>query len=121
MQSLVITIVGPDRPGLVESLSRTIAAHGGSWVESSLSHLAGQFAGVVRATVEDGSAVALQQALTALTTEALHVVVQRGVAAKDAEPRKTIELDLVGADRGRRSEYRTISWRRGTRSRRWER
>ncbi|MBP7685810.1 MAG: glycine cleavage system protein R, partial [Deltaproteobacteria bacterium] len=29
MQSLVITIVGPDRPGLVESLSRTIAAHGG--------------------------------------------------------------------------------------------
>ena len=81
MQSLVITIVGPDRPGLVESLSRTIASHGGSWVESSLSHLAGQFAGVVRATVDESSAEALQRDLTALTTESLHVVVQRGTAA----------------------------------------
>lgn len=99
MQSLVITIVGPDRPGLVESLSRTIASHNGSWVESSLSHLAGQFAGVVRATVDESAADALQRDLTALTTEALHVVVQRGSAPMDAEPRKTIELDLVGSDR----------------------
>jgi len=99
MQSLVITIVGPDRPGLVESLSRTIASHGGSWVESSLSHLAGQFAGVVRATVDESAAAGLQRDLSALSTDSLHVVVQRGIASADAEPRKTVELDLVGSDR----------------------
>jgi glycine cleavage system regulatory protein len=99
MQSLVITIVGPDRPGLVETLARTIASHGGSWVESSLSHLAGQFAGVVRATVEDDGSDALEGALTGLTTDALRVVVQRGHAPTDADVRKTVELDLVGSDR----------------------
>ena len=99
MQSLVITIVGPDRPGLVESLSRTIASHGGSWVESSLSHLAGQFAGVVRATVEDEASDALEAALVGLTTDALRVMVQRGSAPADDEPRRTVELDLVGSDR----------------------
>ncbi len=99
MQSLVITIVGPDRPGLVETLSRTIAAHGGSWVESSLSHLAGQFAGVVRATVEDAQQEALERDLEGLSTEALRVVVQRGKIDPDAATRKTVELDLVGGDR----------------------
>ena len=27
MTSLVLTVIGPDRPGLVEALSETIAAH----------------------------------------------------------------------------------------------
>ena len=42
---LVITIIGIDRPGLVESVAVAVADHGGSWVESRMSRLAGQFAG----------------------------------------------------------------------------
>src|SRR4051812_3506563 len=40
---LVMTIIGPDRPGLVELLASLVAEHGGNWLESRMSHLAGQF------------------------------------------------------------------------------
>ena len=98
MNSLVITVVGPDRPGLVESLSRAIADQEGSWVESSLSHLAGQFAGVVRVRVPPENTQALRDSLEALNTDVLRVVVQSGAEA-EGEPRKTVELDVVGSDR----------------------
>ena len=51
------------------------------------------------ATVDESAAAGLQRDLTALSTDSLHVVVQRGIASADAEPRKTVELDLVGSDR----------------------
>ena len=34
MESLVVTVIGKDRPGLVESVSAVVEQHGGSWVES---------------------------------------------------------------------------------------
>ena len=46
--SLVLTVIGPDRPGLVEALSQSIASHDGNWLESRMAKLSGQFAGIVR-------------------------------------------------------------------------
>ena len=51
MTDLVLTLIGPDRPGLVESLAKRVTAHGGNWVESRMAHLAGQFAGILRVEV----------------------------------------------------------------------
>ena len=51
--SLVLTVLGEDRPGLVESLASIIAAHEGNWSESRMAQLAGQFAGILRASVPD--------------------------------------------------------------------
>ncbi|MEO0415151.1 MAG: ACT domain-containing protein, partial [Verrucomicrobiota bacterium] len=48
MKSFFVHVVGTDRPGLVEELSRAVAAAGGNWEESRLARLHGQFAGVVR-------------------------------------------------------------------------
>ena len=45
--SLVLTVIGDDRPGLVGQLSAAISKHNGNWLESSMSHLAGKFAGIV--------------------------------------------------------------------------
>ena len=47
-QDLVFTLLGPDRPGIVKEISALVREHGGNWMESSLSHLAGHFAGLVR-------------------------------------------------------------------------
>jgi len=47
----VLTLIGPDRPGLVESVAARVAAHGGNWLESRMAHLAGQFAGILRVEV----------------------------------------------------------------------
>ena len=46
--SLVLTVIGADRPGLVEALSKTVADHGASWLESRMAHLAGHFVGLLR-------------------------------------------------------------------------
>ncbi len=50
-KTLLLTVVGSDRTGLVESLADRIAAAGGNWEESRLARLAGQFAGIVLVTV----------------------------------------------------------------------
>ena len=96
--SLVLTVIGKDRPGLVESLSQTVADHEGNWLESRMSHLAGQFAGILRASVPDAKAEALAEALEALSAEGLRVVVERS-HDDDTSELPLLSLELVGADR----------------------
>ena len=64
--SLVMTLISPDRTGLVESIARAVAAHGGNWLESRMAHLAGKFAGILRIEVPADKAAALQSALAEL-------------------------------------------------------
>jgi glycine cleavage system regulatory protein len=98
MESLVVTVIGKDRPGLVSSVSAAIEAHGGNWVESRMSRLAGQFAGILRASVPSAQADALAQALEALRAGGLRVVIERGVEEAD-DGGRVILLELVGSDR----------------------
>ena len=58
---LVLTVIGDDKPGLVEMLADTVARHSGNWLESNMSHLAGKFAGILRVSVADAHADALIQ------------------------------------------------------------
>ena len=45
MASLILTVIGDDRPGLVSALSTPINEHGASWERSQMARLAGKFAG----------------------------------------------------------------------------
>ena len=96
--SLILTLVGPDRPGLVSAVSACAGAHGANWMESRLARLAGQFAGVVRLEVEAAAAEALERALMGLGAEGLKLAVVRADAAAAAQPRLA-RLELVGHDR----------------------
>jgi glycine cleavage system regulatory protein len=96
--SLVLTVLGDDRPGLVESLSQLIAAHGGNWLESRMARLAGKFAGILRATVPEANAAALTRALQALGVQGLTVVVETSTADAPARQYQWLRLDLVGND-----------------------
>jgi glycine cleavage system regulatory protein len=98
MESLVVTVIGKDRPGLVESVSAVVEAHGGSWVESRMSRLAGEFAGILRVSVPAAQADALSRALEALRAGGLRVVVERGFE-ETAEEGHLIVLELIGSDR----------------------
>ncbi|MGB5811030.1 MAG: ACT domain-containing protein [Polyangiales bacterium] len=98
MESLVVTVIGKDRPGLVQSVSAAVEAHGGSWVESRMAHLAGHFAGILRASVPESSVEALSEALRGLHSGGLQVLIERGVTTAVEEGR-AIVLDLVGSDR----------------------
>ena len=98
MIDLVLTLIGPDRPGIVESVSEVVAANGGNWLESRMTHLAGKFAGVLRVEVRDEQAAALEEALGRLAGSGLKVVVERSPAAHAPRPH-AMEIELVGLDR----------------------
>jgi glycine cleavage system regulatory protein len=98
MESLVVTVIGKDRPGLVESVAAAIEAQGGSWVESRMSRLAGQFAGILRASVPAANVDALSGALEALRSDGLRVVIERGVE-ESVDEGYAIVLELIGSDR----------------------
>jgi glycine cleavage system regulatory protein len=93
MTSLILTVVGPDRPGLVRALSEAVAARGGSWLESRMARLAGQFAGIVLVEAPES----LRDDLRALESHGLRIVIQNGEAAAAVGERLTLEV--VGNDR----------------------
>ncbi|MGB5503020.1 MAG: ACT domain-containing protein, partial [Polyangiales bacterium] len=84
--------------GLVESVSAAVEEHGGSWVESRMSRLAGEFAGILRVSVPAAQADALAGALEALRADGLRVVVERGFE-ETGEEGHVIVLELIGSDR----------------------
>ena len=98
MTSLVLTVIAPDQPGLVEQLSQTIAAHEGNWLESSMSRLAGKFAGILIVSVPDAQTEALTNALAGLESQGLKVIAERSSEPESEIGCNNISLSLVGSD-----------------------
>ena len=98
MASLTLTLIGRDRPGLVDAVALRIAAAGGNWLESRMARLAGQFAGILLVEVPDAELDGLVEALRGLGEEGLHIAVERG-AGEALEPHHALTLELVGHDR----------------------
>ncbi|MCF3649830.1 glycine cleavage system protein R [Synoicihabitans lomoniglobus] len=99
LKTLVMTVIGPDRTGLVDSLARTVADQGGNWLESRLCHLGGQFAGLVQVEVEEAAAAALIDALQHHTESGLQITVQTDNGASALADGSLALVELVGQDR----------------------
>jgi glycine cleavage system regulatory protein len=93
---LILTVIGDDRPGLVGELAAAISTHDGNWLESSMSRLAGKFAGIVKVAVASERAAALKAALAALS--GLKVTSESSAADAPARGRR-LKLSLIGHDR----------------------
>ena len=98
MTSVVVTVLGADRPGLVQSISAAVAGCGGNWLESRMARLAGQFAGILLIDLPSGADPALAAAVAKLEAEGLRVVVQAGAVEAPAAA-ETVTLEVVGQDR----------------------
>lgn len=96
---LVMTIIGADRPGLVDLVAGAVAQHGGNWLESRMCHLGQQFAGILRVHVPADQEAALTRALTALASQGLQVTVAADREAEGDAAGRSIEIELVGQDR----------------------
>ena len=59
---LVLTVIGQDRPGLVELLSRAVTDHGGNWEASRMARMSGRFAGILQISVPQEQAEELAEA-----------------------------------------------------------
>jgi len=96
--NLILTFIGEDRPGLVESISAIVNDHRGNWLESRLSQLAGQFAGIVQIGIHLDQVEGLMASLHALGDDGLSIVVKKGAETRDSNT-VTHRLTLLGLDR----------------------
>lgn len=97
--TLVLTVLAPDRTGLVELLAQRIAAAGGNWEESRMARLAGQFAGILLVTCEAARSDELAAAMRSLDSAGLQVTARVVAAAPAPVAGPIIQLALTGTDR----------------------
>lgn len=96
---LVVTVMGPDRPGIVARLADVAHRHGANWAASALSRVAGEFAGTVHLAVPPERADALAAALRELQEAGLQIAISQSTGAAPAAGWRHVALELVGPDR----------------------
>ena len=96
--TLVLTLIGNDRTGLVQSVAEKLSSLGANWEQGKLARLAGQFAGILLVTVEASKTDELVAALRTLDASGLQVTARR-TAAPDAGAGTTFNLVVTANDR----------------------
>src|SRR5262245_15535771 len=96
---LILTVIGPDAPGLVDALAAVIARAGGNWRKSRMSRLSGHFAGIVEVDVPPSEIYALNDGLAALSDRGLVVQTTTSADEEQPEPPRVGHLAFVGQDR----------------------
>jgi len=99
LQQYVLTLIGDDKPGLIDVLAKVVRSHGGSWLESRMANLAGKFSGIVLVTINADERKSFETAIADLRqTSGLSVRVT-GVDDVSTKGRHTQYLTLVANDR----------------------
>ncbi len=97
-QSLVITLIGDDRPGIVESISKIIVENHGEWVESRMANLGGKFAGILRANLPDDECDSFIEKLKS-SSAGLDISIEQVSESATGTPEQCYRLELLGQDR----------------------
>ena len=98
MKQFVITFIGKDQPGLVDQLAEMIIRHKGNWLGSSMSHLAGKFAGILQVELPELEEAKFCLELGAISHLNTHIEECHPTPAASA-PQKLLSISLVGNDR----------------------
>lgn len=101
MPSVILSVVGSDRPGLTEALAAAVLSAGGNWLESHLSRLGGLYVGSVLVALDAGGVDALRAAVGVVDATGLDVRIAPVIEAQSATvpPGEALRLGLVGQDR----------------------
>jgi len=97
--SIILTIIADDQPGIIETVSNALQKYDGNWTHSSMSSLAGQFAGILLASVPEDKTEACLAELKALESEGLRIIVRTSSGEPTAENVEEFSMQLVGNDR----------------------
>jgi glycine cleavage system regulatory protein len=97
--SYIITFIGDDRPGLVESVAKVVEENRGNWQQSQLSQLGGKFAGLVLVSLPEGHGEQLELALQELSQSGLSVRVTPSGTVHSNASSASITLSIIGPDR----------------------
>ncbi len=107
MADIVLTVIGDDRPGLVDALASVVTDAGGSWTRSHMSRLGGKFAGIAVVSIAATRVEDLDQRLDPIRASGLLQIVSSPLLSGDRpaeldaapEDERLLALQLVGADR----------------------
>ena len=97
--SIVLTVIAEDQPGIIKTVSTVLAKHGGNWTQSSMSSLAGQFAGILLVSIPEKNTENCLSELHGLESDGLRIITHVCTEAAGAQKTSTYVLDLVGNDR----------------------
>jgi glycine cleavage system regulatory protein len=96
---LVMSVIGKDRPGLVESVASLVTEHGGNWLESRMCRLGGEFAGILRVSIAKDRQAALETALHGLADQGLAVNVRMDSGEDEMPGERILSFEIFGPDR----------------------
>ncbi len=95
---MVLTVIATDRPGIVELLADVVASYEGNWVDSAMSRLGGEFAGILRIEIDESKVAGLEKALEALHEDGFIISVRKDKTKKVS----------VAATSGRKAYFEVI-------------
>ncbi|WP_250884054.1 ACT domain-containing protein [Glaciecola sp. XM2] len=96
MQAMVLTVVGKDKPGLIEQIAKAVKQADGNWLKSSFCHLSGHFAGFVEVMLPLANHNQLIQACHTLSSLQITLV---PAAIDDINNTREFALIVTGNDR----------------------
>ena len=99
MASLVLSVIGSDRPGLTEALAGAVLSAGGNWLESHLSRLGGLYVGSVLIELQPDRVEGLRSAVRAVDAQGLEVRIAPAVEGPPIAEGEALQFSLVGQDR----------------------
>jgi glycine cleavage system regulatory protein len=91
----IVTVTGPQQPGMTQELARKTAGAGGRWSRMKRIQLEGQFACLFKVDIAEENAALLKQALT--SDKACQVTFAEPPAKR--QPRSTLRLVIDAVDR----------------------
>ena len=96
--TVILSVIGADRPGLTEALAVAVQGAGGNWLESRLTRLGGSYVGSVLVELPNGALEMLRD--KAAHVDAIGLKVSIAVAGPtDAPAGAPLAVSLVGQDR----------------------
>lgn len=98
MHYFILTFIGDDQPGFVQSIAEVISDWEGNWLESRMSQLEGKFAGLARIGVGGENVAQLKLALFNLSEDKFTLSIE-DVTESVTGKLQQYQLNILGHDR----------------------
>lgn len=99
-KEMVVTLNGNDKLGLVKYVSNAIFKAGGNVIQSRMTHLGGEFAGILLLSIDSEKIKNLLSSLKEMESETLHFHTKINKASQETRFESNIpcEITVTGAD-----------------------
>ena len=94
MKSFLISVLGDDKPGLVDGLSEIILGNNGDWIESRMSSFEGKLAGILKVNVPSNNAAKLKKELVS-SSLGLQIACEETSPSQQGDF-KSYNIELIG-------------------------